>query len=105
MPTWRCFLEHLLGWLGALGVPVIVLSATLPSERRAALARAWRGLEGPTDGVNAGEPIAVDDLETARERAYPLVTVTTRTGTTTCSTDEGRPFSTAACRTCPHCRG
>jgi CRISPR-associated endonuclease/helicase Cas3 len=84
-------LEHLLGWLGALGVPVIVLSATLPSARRAALARAWQGLEAPTDGVDEGKPSPTDDLETARERPYPLVTVTTRAGTTTHSTDEGSP--------------
>jgi CRISPR-associated endonuclease/helicase Cas3 len=83
-------LEHLLGWLGALGVPVILLSATLPSERRAALARAWRGSETPSDGAHESEPIA-DDLETARTRAYPLVTVTTRAGTTTRSTNEATP--------------
>jgi CRISPR-associated endonuclease/helicase Cas3 len=79
-------LEHLLGWLGALGVPVILLSATLPSERRAALARAWRGAETPTDSADGSEPIPADDLETARMRPYPLVTVTTRAGTTARST-------------------
>jgi CRISPR-associated endonuclease/helicase Cas3 len=84
-------LEHLLGWLGALGVPVILLSATLPSERRAALARAWRGPEPLMDGANEKEAIAADDLETARTRPYPLVTITTRAGTTTRSTDEVGP--------------
>ena len=49
-------LEHLLGWLGALGVPVILLSATLPSERRAALARAWRGPEAPIDAPTRASP-------------------------------------------------
>lgn len=67
-------LEHLLQWLGALRVPVILLSATLPSERRAALAQAWRG-----DG---GESKA-DDIDGARARPYPLVSVTTRQGTAT----------------------
>ncbi len=67
-------LEHLLRWLGALGVPVVLLSATLPSERRAALARAWRGDEDE----RAGE---ADDVETARARPYPLVSVSTRHGT------------------------
>lgn len=63
-------LEHLLRWLGALGVPVVLLSATLPSERRAALAQAWRGDDGGA--------IAADDVDCARARPYPLVSVTTR---------------------------
>lgn len=74
-------LEHLLAWLGALRVPVILLSATLPSGRRAALARAWRGDE-PEDAATA------DDLDTARARPYPLVSVTTMTGTVTHAADE-----------------
>lgn len=68
-------LDHLLRWLGALRVPVILLSATLPSERRAALARAWTGEE-------ASEGQLVDDESTARARPYPLVSVTTRRETT-----------------------
>jgi CRISPR-associated endonuclease/helicase Cas3 len=68
-------LEHLLSWLGALEVPVVLLSATLPSERRAALARAWRG-------EAAGE-LPNDDLERAWSRPYPLVSVTTQSGTVT----------------------
>jgi len=63
-------LEHLLAWLGALRVPVILLSATLPSERRAALSRAWAGGDPDTSG-------APDDLGVARERPYPLVSITT----------------------------
>lgn len=35
------FLEHLLRWCRALGVPVILLSATLPSSRRQALVQAY----------------------------------------------------------------
>jgi len=64
-------LEHLLAWLGALGVPVILLSATLPSERRAALARAWGG-DAPDSSVVA------DDLEVAVHRPYPLVSISAR---------------------------
>ncbi|MEI8257323.1 MAG: CRISPR-associated helicase Cas3', partial [Deltaproteobacteria bacterium] len=68
-------LEHLLRWLGALDVPVVLLSATLPSERRAALARAWR---------NAGDDESeADDFDAARARPYPLVSVSTRLGTET----------------------
>ncbi len=68
-------LEHLLSWLGALGVPVILLSATLPSERRAALARAWRTERSEKGGGSA------DDLSTARSTPYPMVSVTTTAGT------------------------
>jgi len=67
--------EHLLSWLGALGVPVILLSATLPSHRRLALSQAWRGTIGPDD---ARQEEVVDSLEAARARDYPLVSVTTR---------------------------
>ncbi|CAN5192713.1 CRISPR-associated helicase/endonuclease Cas3 [soil metagenome] len=72
-------LEHLLGWLGALGVPVILLSATLPSERREALTRAWRGANGALD--RDGKTAVADGLEAAKARAYPLVTVATRSAT------------------------
>jgi CRISPR-associated endonuclease/helicase Cas3 len=66
-------LEHLLSWLGALQVPVILLSATLPSRRRAALAAAWRG------GEDVSQP---DEADEATSRPYPLVTVTTSMRTT-----------------------
>ncbi len=82
-------LEHLLEWLGALGVPVILLSATLPSARRAALARAWRGVD-----ADQSEHASPDDLETARTRPYPLVSVTTAAGTTTLSGDDIPPSRT-----------
>ena len=36
-------MELLLKWLGALGSPVVLLSATLPAERRTALLRAYAG--------------------------------------------------------------
>jgi CRISPR-associated endonuclease/helicase Cas3 len=65
-------LEHLLRWLGALRVPVVLLSATLPSERRTALVNAWQGREAPST--------AVEEFEQAARRAYPLVTVASRHG-------------------------
>lgn len=67
-------LEHLVAWLGALRVPVILLSATLPSVRRAALARAWQGTDETTTGP-------LEDFEGARSKPYPLVTIATRADT------------------------
>lgn len=45
-------LERLLEWLAVLGSPVILLSATLPAERRSALLEAYaRGLDRPSIAV------------------------------------------------------
>ncbi|MFO0558673.1 MAG: CRISPR-associated helicase Cas3' [Polyangiales bacterium] len=58
-------IERLLSWLAALRCPVVLLSATLPSERRAALVAAYqRGC----DGALAAPPPA----------SYPRITTTTR---------------------------
>ncbi len=54
------YLLMALAWLGAYGVPVIVLSATLPSGRRQELLDAYTG--------RASEPVI--------SRAYPLITYT-----------------------------
>ncbi|RHW25834.1 CRISPR-associated helicase Cas3' [Nocardioides immobilis] len=65
----RMFLVRVLEWLAAYGVPVLLLSATLPSAQRQELADAYRrGLGLPA------EPLP-DDL------AYPLVTTVTADGT------------------------
>jgi CRISPR-associated endonuclease/helicase Cas3 len=50
-------LDRLLEWLGALAVPVVILSATLPADRKARLIAAYSGSEPPSD------------------RSYPSVTV------------------------------
>lgn len=39
------FLYRALNWLGAYGVPVILLSATLPYAKRTAMIRSYRGLQ------------------------------------------------------------
>jgi len=63
-------LEHAVRWWGALRIPVVLLSATLPSERRARLTDAWRG----------GSGAAIDDGPVARAAPYPRVTVARAAG-------------------------
>lgn len=63
----RVYLERTLSWLSAYGVPVILLSATLPSTQRRHLVEAYASSWGhhlPDGGVGA----------------YPLVTVADSTG-------------------------
>lgn len=59
----RQFLVCVLKWLGAYGVPVVALSATLTPEVRAELHAAYMG-------VNVESP----ELVPANTRAYPLIT-------------------------------
>lgn len=59
------YMKGMLDWLGAYQTPVILLSATLPGERRAELIGAYLGQE------NYAEKDAL-----AQERAYPLLTWT-----------------------------
>lgn len=54
------YLERVLSWLGAYRVPVVLLSATLPADRRQALVEAYGGI------ASAG-------LQAARS-AYPVLT-------------------------------
>jgi CRISPR-associated endonuclease/helicase Cas3 len=61
-------LERLLEWLGALRTPVILLSATLPERRRAALVRAF--LKG----------LGSERVEVEESSAYPSVTVASGAG-------------------------
>jgi CRISPR-associated endonuclease/helicase Cas3 len=58
------YLDRVLSWLGAYGVPVVVLSATLPARRRRELAEAYGG--------------AVGYAEVEAADGYPLVTVVER---------------------------
>lgn len=43
------YLDRVLNWLGAYHVPVVLLSATLPGQRRAELLRAYLGEKKPVD--------------------------------------------------------
>jgi len=58
------FLERALSWLGSAGVPVILMSATLPSAQRFGLIEAYAGLD---------EGTAKDSIDDAD--GYPRVTV------------------------------
>ncbi|MEU9884341.1 CRISPR-associated helicase Cas3' [Sphaerisporangium sp. NPDC051011] len=85
-------LDRVLGWLGLLGVSVILLSATLPAHRRLQLVANWRAGLGSNEGdipyrqtstyprityATAEEvetfPVAVSDLNA--DRSMKLVTV------------------------------
>lgn len=59
------YMKGMLNWLGAYGAPVILLSATLPGERRAELVSAYLGKD------DLPEKSALEN-----ERAYPLLTWT-----------------------------
>ena len=62
------YLDRALSWLGAYGVPVVVLSATLPAVRRRALAAAYAG----------ARPGASEFAPLEQEESYPLVTAVKR---------------------------
>ncbi|MGW7130063.1 CRISPR-associated helicase Cas3' [Streptomyces bobili] len=56
------YLDRVLAWLGAYGVPVVVLSATLPAVRRREMVAAYAGVAVPEAGVVQADGV------------YPLLT-------------------------------
>ncbi|MFE5519165.1 type I-E CRISPR-associated protein Cse1/CasA [Streptomyces virginiae] len=76
------YLERVLSWLGAYRVPVVMLSATLPADRRQALALAY-------SGADEGQ------RELAEETSYPLISVVSAGGVAV----TGRPAAAADRRT------
>lgn len=64
------YLDGAIGWMAAYGAPVIILSATLPAERREALTKAY--LRGA--GYRYKE--CIQPPEGLRTEAYPLITYT-----------------------------
>jgi CRISPR-associated endonuclease/helicase Cas3 len=61
------YLDRVLHWLGRYGVPVVVLSATLPAGRRRELAAAYAAAVDPPDG-------GVDFAPVGEAHGYPLLT-------------------------------
>ena len=60
------YLDRVLNWLGTYGVPVILLSATLPARRRRELIFAYQNMMTPQK----------DTLDWEENQAYPLLTWT-----------------------------
>ncbi|MFH8986761.1 type I-E CRISPR-associated protein Cse1/CasA [Streptomyces sp. NPDC017940] len=67
------YLDRVLEWLAAYRVPVVLLSATLPADRRRSLAAAYTGQ--PTEADGLGPESVPDD-------AYPLITAVAPGATT-----------------------
>jgi CRISPR-associated endonuclease/helicase Cas3 len=86
----NCYLERALNWLGAYGVPVIVLSATLPAEKRKMVIEAYCGkklmatgqrkvrnpLEKKANDHRSEPPSQEEPSWWTASRAYPLITYT-----------------------------
>lgn len=81
------YLGRAVEWLGAMGVPVIVLSATLPSERRKSLVEAYgRSKSGPISqarGAGFGQKADNSDpyARLDGDIGYPAVVCSQRGGT------------------------
>lgn len=72
-PYMNCYLDRALTWLGEYKVPVVLLSATLPEERRIDMMHAY--LQGYTRQKKDWEkPSFEDDIAWQSNLMYPLLT-------------------------------
>lgn len=69
------FLDRALEWLGALGVPVVALTATLTPERRCAMLAAYRRGRSAAAGaqITSGSRPGPDFAAAADATAFPLI--------------------------------
>lgn len=74
------YLNRALNWLGAYGVPVIVLSATLPAEKRQSVIDAYLNQDilpqQPKDPLAGNKTLLKETPSWAQSREYPLITYT-----------------------------
>ena len=70
------YLDMALRWLGAYHVPVIVLSATLPTQRRQAVVDAYNHYSSLADQQDIESSTASISSAWTQNRAYPLITYT-----------------------------
>lgn len=75
------YLHRTMEWLGAYGVPVIALSATLPPAQRESLFRSYaRGRDQPAAVGLFDEPVAAPPPLVVPHRGYPQVSFTSGRG-------------------------
>lgn len=77
------YLDRVMSWLGAYGVPTVILSATLPPERRNAIIRAYRGYDGKPHTRRSRRKIDPYFVPSAPRTdfnapSYPLITSATK---------------------------
>ena len=74
------YLDMALRWLGAYGVPVIILSATLPAKKRQAVINAYLNKDltekNKSDPLGRSTQISAQQSEWMTSRSYPLITYT-----------------------------